>query len=554
MAAMFATDRDVVIVGGRDEEHAFGDVWAFDIAGRRWRAIQLPAGELAPRAFAAAAQLDETAYMYGGTELAAAGMNDLLAIDLRTWTVNAGISVSVPFRARLSPGLTVHTSTGRLLLFGGQDAMGWHNDLWEFDPRLGVWSMLAADCVVGECPPPASGSTLLSSGNGDVPFVFAPAAAETHGILHFAWRTDRWVTSHEDLETGLRADCDGDGAADPGYGQLCAVGTDFWSAPGEKRCDLIGGVLACLGGQPEGVLAGGLRVPGAEALDARGTTVAVVSGSHLQIVDASDPLAPRRVGSVNVRGHARDVALIGDQAFIAAGSHVAVVDVARLDAPSLQARVELCGSAAAVAAVDGGTAVALSPHGLAVVSRGEAGWSVVSQIWLGPGTDGTLASGVTPGSDCAARPAHVAAACATGRDGCCAGTARLLDVHGSRAYVVRGRKLLAIDVSRPEAPRIIETVDIPIDAESLRVWAGFAYLLGRHDERLVVDVGTSPARIVGEHDLPEWVSGVAFGDGIACRLNRDRLEVADVDAMAADDVAPRGARVRVPGTPHGCRE
>jgi hypothetical protein len=50
-----------------------------------------------------------------------------------------------------------------------------------------------------------------------------------------------------------------------------------------------------------------------------------------------------------------------------------------------------------VKALDGATAVVLTPLGLAVASRTETGWSIVSQLWQGWGIDEALVSAVTPG-------------------------------------------------------------------------------------------------------------------------------------------------------------
>ncbi len=127
---------------------------------------------------------------------------------------------------------------------------------------------------------------------------------------------------------------------------------------------------------------------------------------------------------------------------------------------------------------------------------------------------------------------------------------RLLDVHGSRAYVLRDSKLLQVDMARTDSPRIAQVVDLPFETESFRVWGDFAYVVGRHEERLVVDFRVSPARLAGVHDLVDWVSGVQFAEGMACRLDENLLEVAHVDASAEDGAVPRAARVRLPvGTP-----
>jgi hypothetical protein len=157
----------LVLLGGRSAQGLLDEVWTLDLADQAWfqRDTRVPSSL---GLIASAAQTDgRYAYLYGGTAARGGAGRVLWRLDL--WTLMFE-RLSDPWQPgpgpRVGASMTLDAEDDVLYLHGGSTpGRGWRNDLWAFDLHRRQWRRLADDCQPGDgCPPPAEGSTLLSSG------------------------------------------------------------------------------------------------------------------------------------------------------------------------------------------------------------------------------------------------------------------------------------------------------------------------------------------------------------------------------------------------------
>lgn len=134
--AVYAPDRQwMIIYGGRQDDN-LGDIWALDLSSQAWLNLT-PAQSPPARHFSGLIYApDEKVRIFGGNGAAqginAGARNDLweLSLNKGVWEEIAQTDTFPP--PRLGHGVAYHPDHG-MLIFGGQDAEGTYlNDLWQF--------------------------------------------------------------------------------------------------------------------------------------------------------------------------------------------------------------------------------------------------------------------------------------------------------------------------------------------------------------------------------------------------------------------------------------
>jgi hypothetical protein len=525
-AALFVTGdgRQLVLVGGRNDQGALADFWTFDLLHGVWSQEEPPIGSLVPHAYASAAQIGDVAWLAGGE---AAGDVSLEAtptqrIDLRTFQVENLLAPGGPGNGARAGLAIAATPEGRLRAFGGVDGEGPRSDLWELAPDTGIWWPLAPDCRTGFCPPSGAGGALVVvSGTGEA-LVFGTSTATAADDLFFVHRDSAWLRDRELTGSVARGDCDGDTTVEPRIGESCTIGGDWWSRPGVVGCSGAGAATACIGPPAAGGIASTTRVPGASTLEVVGRRAFVGRGAHLHAFDLTDPSRPVAAGEVNLRGAVRDLAVLPGIVLAAAGDRVVVVDAGAAGAPVPTARFRACGAPRAVAATDAGIAVALCDSRFSVVAvRAADDVELIGSWSFRRGDDGSWTT--TPAGD-----------------GTLTG-GRHIEMAGSAAFLTFGATLLRLDITTPASPRVAGWATLPFEPDGFRMVGGFGYLVGPGGRTAVVDLRERTPRVTGgTHDLEAWVRGVRFGDGVAVRTRSPHwMEVAHV-GESADDAVGRG--------------
>jgi hypothetical protein len=213
----------------------------------------------------------------------------------------------------------------------------------------------------------------------------------------------------------------------------------------------------------------------------------------LRIVDVSEPTMPFEVGAYNANAPVRDAAIAGDRAYLLAGlgvPHLVVVDLSDLVRP-----------------------VAVGPAG--------------EKIWPGHSLDvaGEILHLASPGAFDASGPLQIldvtdpAHPVALGQYEGLARPVTEINVRDKRAYLAAGDRLIVVDVSNPNAPRVAGSYDpraLPGTGRGVAVEGDQAYVAAGEDGLWVVDV-SDPAnpRVAGNVDTAGHAWGVALWDGTA---------------------------------------
>jgi PKD repeat protein len=199
-------------------------------------------------------------------------------------------------------------------------------------------------------------------------------------------------------------------------------------------------------------------------------------------------------GSLETRGYARDITIVGDKAYIADGcppssacdelSSLLIVDISTPSSPVTIARMDTPGSAGGIAVRDN----------VAYVADGETGLQIIDIS--------TPSNPVITGSLDTAYGTAVA-------------------ISGGHVYVAGNSPhmsesgLQVIDISVPNNPVIVGAVK-NFDAENLTVVGDLAYVVGEFGGLQVIDISIpSDPVIIGTADVGGWPSSVAAIDDIA---------------------------------------
>jgi len=198
---------------------------------------------------------------------------------------------------------------------------------------------------------------------------------------------------------------------------------------------------------------GYVLIPGhANDVDVSGNYAYVAAGgTGLQVVDVSNHTAPRIVAALDTDGNANDVRIVGSYAYVADGSAgLKIIDISNPLAPHLTGSLATGGEALDVVVASGRAYIACGSAGLKIADVSNP----ASPVLLG-GVD-------TPG------------------------TARGVDVSGSTAVVADNGPTLFIDVSAPAAPVILGSAATS-EAHDVTVDGNFAYVADFQSSLRVVD-------------------------------------------------------------------
>lgn len=134
---------EFLMFGGKDSNSYNGESWLYNGTADTWR--QLIGLSTAPcaRAFFAVASdtVTHRAVIFGGRDASDALLGDLWVFDAinSTWTLStAGSGPS----ARTGASMAYDPSDGLFYLFGGNDAGGKKQDLWQYNPNADTWNTL----------------------------------------------------------------------------------------------------------------------------------------------------------------------------------------------------------------------------------------------------------------------------------------------------------------------------------------------------------------------------------------------------------------------------
>jgi hypothetical protein len=211
-----------------------------------------------------------------------------------------------------------------------------------------------------------------------------------------------------------------------------------------------------------------VNIPGhANNVAVNGNFAYVAAGSTgLQIVDVSDRTNPRVVSSVATPGNANDVQLVGNLAFVADGSSgIQVIDVTKPLTPVLVGSYKTAGVAWDAVVLGGIAYVAVDTSGVQIVD--------VSNPTAAVGLGIVALPGITKG----------------------------LDIDASRNLVVAVGTggLFTITVANPKAPALVGSLNytsalgLPADARDVALQGNFAFVADFNSNLTSVDI-TNPAQ------------------------------------------------------------
>lgn len=276
------------------------------------------------------------------------------------------------------------------------------------------------------------------------------------------------------------------------------------------------------------ILIGGTHLDG----DARGvavsgdyTLVACLAGG-VRVVDASDPAVPAEVAFVNVSSPPEDIAVLGTHAYVVGGSPLmTVLDISDPVNPRIEIAKQLGGGSCTGIALQGGYGyVSNWIAGLQVLDLAAPGNPILIGALDLPGyAKDIAASGHT--AYVAAGPAGLAivdvsnpaapqlAAVFDLED------AKDVAVAGGYAYVADGSALRVLDVSDPQHPAYVRTINLGAPCNGVSHWASTLYVTGVHG-LVAIDI-TDPAAcaVLG--------STGRIGQGYASTVRRGYVWVAD---------------------------
>ncbi len=275
----------------------------------------------------------------------------------------------------------------------------------------------------------------------------------------------------------------------------------FWKAAGLLfALEASAAIAGAQGSAPAWQLIGQAGGP-TQAVAVQGKYAYVGVGFQLNVLDVSDPAAPRQVGgSAPFADFVQDVAVSGTVAYVAAGSELLVLDVSDPTHPALIGSLKTRGFAEGVAV--SGTIVCLAdgPYGLRVIDVSKP-----------------------------ANPTEIGSAFTRNY-------AFKVAVAGNYAYVAAaGAGLLIADLTNPAKPAQDATLATPGYAYGLAVSGNTVYVAGGWEGLATVDVAVKTApRLLGQYKTEGWAKGVTVSGNLAyVAAALSGLLVVDVSSPAA---------------------
>jgi N-acetylneuraminic acid mutarotase len=136
----------VIMFGGHGDSGFLSDTWAYDPSANKWSELG-PTGPVPPvRAYQSMAYDSSSGrvIMFGG-EGVSGDLNDTWAYDAKAnaWT-NLSPTGTLPY-PRVATSMVYSPSSDRVIMFGGlfQGGKGTLGDTWSYDPEGNAWAILA---------------------------------------------------------------------------------------------------------------------------------------------------------------------------------------------------------------------------------------------------------------------------------------------------------------------------------------------------------------------------------------------------------------------------
>jgi hypothetical protein len=244
--------------------------------------------------------------------------------------------------------------------------------------------------------------------------------------------------------------------------------------------------------------------------------IAYVAYDGLKVIDISNPQNPNIIGSIYTPGGAKGVTVVGDTAYVVAKkSGLHVIDISSPASPQIIGTVDTPVYALDVTVVGN----------IAYVADGGSGLQVIDIS--NPAAPQIIGSVNTPG------------------------VAYGVSVVGNTAYVADwGSGLQVIDISNPASPQIIGSVDTPSYAYDVTVKNDTAYVADQYSGLQVIDI-SNPAspQIIGSVNTPGDTEGViVVGDTAYVADQYSGLQVIDISSPASPQII---GSVNTPGSACG---
>jgi len=526
----------LLLVGGEGPAGLLDDIWRYeevatwqpplDVSpGARgpwpsgWRRTGVLPGVAGGLSAAGAVQVGRSLWLVGG-RTDAGPSSDVYRVDLdtgRAMRVEAAGWPGGP--ARIAPAVTYDVARRRLVLFGGVDAANRGRvDLWAFDPLLGTWSQLAPECLGNGCPPATGREKLVLSEIDGRPTVIADRGTSVPASASWTLREGAWVAAGERSVGVAQIDCDGDTAIEARFGLRCSTGSGGFPDYGRLRCRDAG--LGCRPPILPGRVVREYRMPGLRALAARGEELFVLRGREVDAYRVGGDGALTFGRSLRLSRAAHDIAVAGDTLVVADGRGVSLLratDGARLG------EIGLCGRVRRVFA-DGPRAYIVGLFQVMMVDISDPTAPVIlQQLGLLPERDGGLR--VYSAGDCGRVDALLDRLCdATGACGAFGRAAAAYD--GGRLFLHLFGTLHVLALREDLGADVLAGVPVGFLTD-LAVDGPFVYGNGPGRRTAVIGELADGSWIsVGEHDVREWVSGVASVGPWVVRAEPGRIQVA----------------------------
>jgi len=251
---------------------------------------------------------------------------------------------------------------------------------------------------------------------------------------------------------------------------------------------------------------GSIDTPGpANGISVSGSIVYVAT-SGLQMIDVSNPTNPNIIGSVDTPGYAYGVSVSGSIAYLAEGGYgsgLQVIDVSNPINSKIIGSVNTPGFGWGLA-VSGSTAYVADGYnsGLQVVDVSDPkNPKIISSI----GTSG--------------------------------GVIRRVSVSGSLAYVADYNGLRVIDISDPQNPKIIGSLDTPGDALGVSISGSTAYVMGESLHAVDISNPSNPV-LIGTIGIYSYDAAIV-GNNAVMASDYNGLIIAPLPVIYSQTILPK---------------
>jgi hypothetical protein len=177
--SVFVPEQNLALAGyGIDwNDCVLNDIWALDLASRRWRCVQAGSAAVSPRNGTTAVRLGDRIFLFGGFS-GRAYLADFHVIALPTLAVARPRVAGAPPPGRV--GHVMGACGHQIAVWGGYNG-AWLSDLWVLDTDAMAWREVAT-AVKGRI-------SAASAVHGDHLYIFGAAKADA--LLRYHWPTER---------------------------------------------------------------------------------------------------------------------------------------------------------------------------------------------------------------------------------------------------------------------------------------------------------------------------------------------------------------------------